>query len=89
MPVSPPDLQKIAGDVLDRSTINHAITEDSRTYSEKDAREWIIRKSPLEWVIARPIILTNGLRTSGYHVLVSRLIKSTIQERRPGRQRSK
>jgi hypothetical protein len=29
-------------------------------YSDKDAQEWIIRKSTLEWVIARPVILTNG-----------------------------
>jgi hypothetical protein len=32
-------------------------------YSDKDAQEWIIRKSTLEWVIARPVILTNGPRT--------------------------
>ncbi len=41
-----------------------------RTYSDKDVQEWIIRKSNLEWVIARPVILTNGPRTDTYRVLV-------------------
>jgi putative NADH-flavin reductase len=39
-------------------------------YLDKDAQEWIIRKSTLEWVIARPAILTNGLRTGTYRVLL-------------------
>ncbi len=39
-------------------------------YLDKDAQEWSIRKSTLEWVIARPVILTNGTRTGTYRVLV-------------------
>ena len=41
-----------------------------RIYSDKDAQEWIIRKSRLKWVIARPAVLTNGPRTNNYRVLV-------------------
>lgn len=41
-----------------------------RTYSDKDVQEWIIRKSNLEWVIARPVILTNGPSIGTYRVLV-------------------
>jgi putative NADH-flavin reductase len=39
-------------------------------YLDKDAQEWIIRKSTLEWVIARPAILTNAPRTGTYRVLL-------------------
>jgi len=41
-----------------------------RIYLDKDAQEWIIRKSTLDWVIARPAVLVNGLRTGTYQVLV-------------------
>jgi putative NADH-flavin reductase len=41
-----------------------------RAYDDKDAQERIIRKSTLEWLIARPVILTNGPRTRSYRVLV-------------------
>ena len=41
-----------------------------RVYSDKDEQEWIIRNSTLEWVIARPAVLTNGPRTGNYRVLV-------------------
>ena len=41
-----------------------------RVYLDKDAQEWIIRKSNLEWVIARPGVLTNGPITGTYRVLV-------------------
>jgi putative NADH-flavin reductase len=41
-----------------------------RVYSDKDAQEWIIRKSSLDWLIARPAVLTNGPRTGTYRVLV-------------------
>jgi putative NADH-flavin reductase len=41
-----------------------------RVYLDKDAQEWIIRKSNLEWIIVRPAILTNGPRTGTYRVLV-------------------
>jgi putative NADH-flavin reductase len=42
-----------------------------RVYDDKDAQEHIIRKSKLEWLIARPAILTNGPRTGTYRVLVN------------------
>ena len=41
-----------------------------RAYADKDAQERIIRRSALEWLIARPVILTNGPRTGSYRVLV-------------------
>jgi putative NADH-flavin reductase len=41
-----------------------------RVYDDKDVQEIIIRKSNLDWVIARPVILTNGPKTSSYQVLV-------------------
>jgi putative NADH-flavin reductase len=42
-----------------------------RVYDDKDAQEHIIRKSKLEWLIARPVILTNGPRTGSYRVLAN------------------
>lgn len=41
-----------------------------RVYDDKDVQEIIVRKSKLDWVIARPVILTNGPRTGCYRVLV-------------------
>jgi putative NADH-flavin reductase len=41
-----------------------------RIYADKDAQEWIIRRSRLEWTIIRPTILTTGPRTGAYRVLV-------------------
>jgi len=41
-----------------------------RVYDDKDVQERIIRKSALEWLIARPVILTNGPQTGSYRVLV-------------------
>ena len=41
-----------------------------RIYADKDAQEWIIRRSHPDWTIARPTILTTGPRTGAYHVLV-------------------
>jgi uncharacterized protein YbjT (DUF2867 family) len=32
----------------------------ARVYDDKDVQEWIIRKSKLDWVIVRPVILTDG-----------------------------
>jgi len=40
-----------------------------RAYDDKDVQEWIVRKSGLDWVIARPGILTDGPATGGYQVL--------------------
>jgi len=41
-----------------------------RVYEDKDVQEDLIQDSGLDWVIARPVILTNGSRTRRYHVLV-------------------
>lgn len=41
-----------------------------RAYDDKDVQERIIRQSHLDWVIARPVILTNGPKTASYRVLV-------------------
>ena len=41
-----------------------------RIYADKDAQEWIVRRSRLDWTIVRPTILTDGRRTGAYRVLV-------------------
>jgi putative NADH-flavin reductase len=41
-----------------------------RIYADKDAQEWIIRRSSLDWTIVRPTVLTTGPRTSAYRVLL-------------------
>jgi putative NADH-flavin reductase len=41
-----------------------------RAYDDKDEQEYLIQESGLDWVIARPVILTSGSRTGRYHVLV-------------------
>ncbi len=41
----------------------------SRVYNDKDVQEMMIRRSNLDWVIARPGILTNGPKTGEYRVL--------------------
>ena len=41
-----------------------------RIYADKDAQEWIIRRSSLDWTIARPTAPTTGPRTGAYRVLV-------------------
>jgi uncharacterized protein YbjT (DUF2867 family) len=41
-----------------------------RIYADKDAQEWIIRRSRLDWTIVRPTVLTNGPRTRAYRVRV-------------------
>ena len=40
-----------------------------RAYDDKDVQEALIRDSDLDWVIARPVVLTNGRRTGRYRVL--------------------
>ena len=39
-----------------------------RIYDDKDVQERIVRSSKLDWVIVRPVILTNGQKTSAYRV---------------------
>jgi putative NADH-flavin reductase len=41
-----------------------------RAYDDKDEQEDLIQESGCDWVIARPVILTNGSRTGRYRVLV-------------------
>jgi uncharacterized protein YbjT (DUF2867 family) len=41
-----------------------------RVYADKDAQEWIIRRSHLDWTIVRPSVLTTGPVTGAYRVLV-------------------
>ena len=40
-----------------------------RAYDDKDVQERLIRRSNLDWTIARPVILTNGPRIGRYRVL--------------------
>jgi hypothetical protein len=40
-----------------------------RVYDDKDAQERIVRRSKLEWVIVRPVILTDGPKTNAYRAL--------------------
>ncbi len=41
-----------------------------KAYDDKTVQEHLIRDSGLDWVIARPVILTNGPGTGRYRVLV-------------------
>jgi putative NADH-flavin reductase len=40
-----------------------------RAYEDKDVQEVMVRKSGLDWIIVRPVILTNGRKTCRYKVL--------------------
>jgi putative NADH-flavin reductase len=40
-----------------------------RAYDDKSVQEDLIRKSSLDWIIARPVVLTNGPQTGRYRVL--------------------
>jgi len=40
-----------------------------RVYDDKDVQEWIVRRSKLDWVIVRPVILTDGPKTNAYRAL--------------------
>jgi NAD(P)H-binding len=44
--------------------VNHSI------YDDKDIQERIVRRSKLDWVIVRPVILTSGPKTKAYRALV-------------------
>ena len=41
-----------------------------RVYDYKDVQERIVRRSKLDWVIVRPVILTDGPKTNAYRALV-------------------
>src|SRR5713101_4181967 len=43
-----------------------------RVYDDKDVQERIVRSSKLDWVIVRPVILTDGPKTNAYRALVDR-----------------
>ena len=43
-----------------------------RAYDDKDAQERLIHSSGLDWIIVRPVILTNGSHSGRYRVLVDR-----------------
>jgi putative NADH-flavin reductase len=40
-----------------------------RLYDDKDVQESIVRRSKLDWVIVRPVILTDGPKTNAYRAL--------------------
>ena len=40
-----------------------------RAYDDKDVQEQLVRRSGLDWIIARPVIFTNGPETGAYRVL--------------------
>jgi uncharacterized protein YbjT (DUF2867 family) len=62
-----------AGDSLGRgflcSAAFHLLL--GRVYDDKDLQERIVRRSKLDWVIVRPVILTNGPKTNAYRALVN------------------
>jgi len=41
-----------------------------RLYDDKDVQERIVRRSKLDWVIVRPVILTDWPKTNAYRALV-------------------
>ena len=41
-----------------------------RVYDEKDVQERIVRRSKLDWVILRPVILTDEPNTNAYRASV-------------------
>ena len=62
-----------AGDSRNRGGFLYSIAFHlflGRVYADKDVQEKLIRESGLDWLIARPVILTNGPRSGRYHVLV-------------------
>ena len=42
-----------------------------RVYDDKDVQERIVRRSKLDWVIVRPVILTDGPKTNAYRASVN------------------
>jgi putative NADH-flavin reductase len=62
-----------AGDSRDRGGFLYSIASHlllGRIYDDKDVQERIVRRSKLDWVIVRPVILTNGPKTNAYRALV-------------------
>jgi uncharacterized protein YbjT (DUF2867 family) len=62
-----------AGDSRDRGGFLYSVALHlllGRIYDDKDVQERIVRRSKLDWVIARPVILTSGPKTKAYRALV-------------------
>jgi putative NADH-flavin reductase len=62
-----------AGDSRDRGGFLYNVAFHllmGRIYDDKDVQERIVRRSKLDWVIVRPVILTNGPKTNAYRALV-------------------
>ena len=62
-----------AGDSRGRGGFLYSAAFDlllARVYDDKDVQERIVRGSKLDWVIVRPVILTDGPKTNGYRALV-------------------
>ncbi len=61
-----------AGDSRDHGNILYLVAFNlflRHAYNDKDVQEIIVRRSTLDWVIARPGILTNGPKTGDYRIL--------------------
>ena len=41
-----------------------------RIYDDKDVQERMVRRTKLDWVIVRPVILTNGPKTNSYRAVI-------------------
>jgi NAD(P)H-binding len=62
-----------AGDSRDRGGFFYCVASHlllGRIYNDKDVQEHIVRRSKLDWVIVRPVILTNRLKTNAYSALI-------------------
>ena len=62
-----------AGDSRGRGGVLYSVAFHllvGRIYDDKDVQERIIRRSKLDWVIVRLVILTNGPKTNAYCALV-------------------
>ncbi len=62
-----------AGDSRDRGGFLYSVAFHlllGRVYDDKDVQERIVRRTKLDWVIVRPVILTNGPKTNAYRALV-------------------
>jgi uncharacterized protein YbjT (DUF2867 family) len=63
-----------AGDSRGRGGCLYSAASDlllGRIYDDKDLQERIVRRSKLDWVIVRPVILTDGPKTNAYRALVN------------------
>jgi hypothetical protein len=73
LPASHMTLSQAAGDSRGRGGFLYNATFHlllGRVYDDKDVQERIIRSSKLNWVLVRPVILTDGPKTNAYRALV-------------------